>query len=363
MLIANVGAAQMIPTSLNFMFAGIIFFLSFFQIESPRYLIKKRRVQQALTNMAKIRNLPEDHEYVLQEVNAVDMQWQEEQEATKGQGPLGILKEIFTIPRNLYRFYLGMMAQILSQWSGAGSITIYAVDLFALFGVRGSNESLLVTAVFGIVKLVAALICAFVLVDYIGRKRSLVSGITLQALSMIYLAAFLTAVPAAGEGETLSASAKAASKGAIFMMYLSGFGWALGWNSLQYLLVAELFPLRIRAVCTSIIMSAHFANQYGNSRAVPNLLLPTSKGGFGPAGTFWFFGAVTIVGGIWVWLSVPEPAGRTLENMDALFDLPWYKIGLYGQKHAEVEVDDSTEKRGPTVVHVEGSEEARKSDV
>lgn len=44
---------------------------------------------------------------------------------------------------------------------------------------------------------------------------------------------------------------------------------------------------------------------------------------------------VTIVGGIWVWFSVPETSGRSLESMDRLFDLPWYKIGLYGNRDAE----------------------------
>lgn len=38
------------------------------------------------------------------------------------------------------------MAQILSQWSGAGSITLYAPDLFKLLGIEGENYSLLVTA-------------------------------------------------------------------------------------------------------------------------------------------------------------------------------------------------------------------------
>jgi hypothetical protein len=115
----------------------------------------------------------------------------------------------------------------------------------------------------------------------------------------------------------------------------SGFGWALGWNSMQYLLTAELFPLRIRAVCTSLIMCFHFANQYGNSRAVPNMLLASSAGGLNPLGTFWFFAVVTVIGGLWVWVTVPETAGRSLESMDRLFSLPWYKIGLYGNADAE----------------------------
>lgn len=105
----------------------------------------------------------------------------------------------------------------------------------------------------------------------------------------------------------------------------------------QYLLTAELFPLRVRALATSWAMTLHFASQYGNSRAVPNMLLPTSKGGISPQGTFWCFLAVLVISVLWVWFSIPETAGRSLESMDRLFDLPWYKIGLYGNMDAEAQ--------------------------
>ena len=245
---------------------------------------------------------------------------------------------MFLVPSNLYRLYLAIGAQIMSQWSGAGSITLYAPDLFELLGVTGTETGLLVTAVFGIVKLIAAVGCALFLVDVIGRKRSLLIGITLQAISMIYVAGFLTAVPELGvvKGYHLDANELGPSRGAIAMIYVSGFGWALGWNSMQYLLTAELFPLRIRAISTSLAMCFHFVNQYGNSRAVPNMLLPTASGGISPRGTFWCFAAVTILGGAWVWFFVPETGGRSLESMDRLFALPWYKIGRYGNADADV---------------------------
>ncbi|CEJ61666.1 Putative Quinate permease [Penicillium brasilianum] len=326
-----------VPTSLHVIFAGLIFVLSFFQYESPRYLIKQGQVDKAISNLSRIRNLPADHEYVVREITAIQTAHQIEMEATMGAGPLGIIKETFLVPSNLYRIYLALMAQVLSQWSGAGSITVYATDLFKLLGVTGSNENLLVTAVFGIVKLVAAVLCALFLVDVIGRKRALLIGISLQAISMFYIAGFLTAVPEMGVDKSfkLPENKKGASEGAIAMIYLSGFGWALGWNSMQYLLTAELFPLRIRALATSLAMTLHFANQYGNSRAVPNMLLPVSDGGISPKGTFWFFGVITLIGGVWVWFSIPETAGRTLESMDRLFELPWYKIGRYGNRDAE----------------------------
>ncbi|KAH2157649.1 hypothetical protein KXW33_006701 [Aspergillus fumigatus] len=251
-----------VPTSLHIIFAGLIFLLSFLQYESPRFLIKKGKYEHAIRNLARVRHLPEDHEYVVQEITAIEQSHQAELEATMGAGWLGIVKETFFIPKNLYRIYLTVMSQILSQWSGAGSITLYAPDLFKLLGITGSNESLLVTGVFGIVKLVAAITCALFLVDVIGRKRSLLIGITLQAIAMIYVAAFLTDVPEMGivDDFVLPESKLGVSRGAIAMIYISGFGWALGWNSMQYLLTAELFPLRIRALATSIAMTLHFAN-------------------------------------------------------------------------------------------------------
>jgi hypothetical protein len=319
------------------MFAGIIFLLSFVQYESPRYLVKRGQLDKAISNLSRIRGLPADDDYVMREITAIQTSHDAEMEATMGSGPIGVLKETFLVPSNLYRVYLTFMAQLLSQWSGAGSITVYAPDLFKLLGVTGKNESLLVTAVFGIVKLVAAILCALFLVDVIGRKRALLLGITLQGIAMVYIAGFLTAVPEMGvlDGFKLPEAKKGASEGAIAMIYLSGFGWALGWNSMQYLLTAELFPLRIRALCTSMAMTLHFANQYGNARAVPNMLLPVAKGGIDPKGTFWCFAAITVLGGIWVWFSIPETAGRSLESMDRLFALPWYKIGLHGNKDAE----------------------------
>lgn len=62
---------------------------------------------------------------------------------------MGIVREIFFMPNNLYRIYLGLGSQLLSQWSGAGSITLYAPDFFALLGTTGQDEKLFATAIFG----------------------------------------------------------------------------------------------------------------------------------------------------------------------------------------------------------------------
>lgn len=236
----------LVPTSLHIIFAGLIFVLTLFQHESPRYLVKNGKEEQALKSLCRLRKLPGDHPYIQEEMAGIQNAHYAEMEATMGAGWLGIIKETFMLPKNLYRLYLACMAQLLSQWSGAGSITLYAPDFFEILGITGSNESLLVTGIFGIIKLVAAVICALFLVDMIGRKRSLLLGITFQAISMVYIAAFLSTEPKMGvvDGYEPPEAKAGASRGAIAMIYISGVGWALGWNSMQaghfYCLADEL---------------------------------------------------------------------------------------------------------------------------
>lgn len=224
----------LVPTSLHLMFATLIFLLSWFQVESPRYLIKRGKTEKATKVMCHLRQLSAEHPYIREEIARIQAAHDYEVEATRGMSLWQAIKASLTNKSTLFRLYLVTSCQFLSQWSGTGSITIYAPDFFDLLGIKGQEQGLLVSAVFGCVKLGAALICALFLVDFIGRKRSLLIGITLQSIAMTYIAGFLTSVPKMGVDESyvLPESLKGVSEGAVAMIYLSGFGWALGWNSM-----------------------------------------------------------------------------------------------------------------------------------
>ena len=45
-----------------------------------------------------------------------------------------------------------------------------------------------------------------------------------------------------------------------------------------------------------------------------------------------FFSSVTLIGGAWAWFFLPELSGKSLESVDAVFELPWYLIGRKGKK-------------------------------
>lgn len=98
-------------------FAAIICILSFFAIESPRWLVKVGKHEKAALNLSKLRKLPEDHPYVQTELIDINDQLNREREATMGASWLGPIKELLTIPANRYRLMLSIMSQILAQWS------------------------------------------------------------------------------------------------------------------------------------------------------------------------------------------------------------------------------------------------------
>jgi hypothetical protein len=102
------------------------------------------------------------------------------------------------------------------------------------------------------------------MIDHIGRKRSLLSGILIQQIALLYTSIYLTIEPITGSDE--SPSAKRAAVAAIVFIYFVGIGWAMGWNSIQYLINAEIFPLRVRATGSSLLMCFHYANRYGLSK-------------------------------------------------------------------------------------------------
>lgn len=114
-------------------------------------------------------------------------------------------------------------------------------------------------------------------------------------------------------------------------------------------------------------MTFHFINQYGNSKAVPVMFIGMTEGG-----TMLFFSLVTFIGLVWVYFCLPELAGKSLESIDAIFELPWYMIGrkykmVEGQgalsemmdKHTEKqEVEERIELAQVTTLNVRGEQKA-----
>ena len=170
-------------------------------------MLKTNKPDKAAENLSKLRRLPADHPYIIAEISDINEQVIAEKEATNHSSLLSNFKALVSNKSIAYRFFvISCGCQIIGQWTGANAVTVYASELFSLIGVTGTG-TLKMSAVLGVVKFISAYLSAFFLIDVIGRKRALYTGLSLQMTCILYYAIFLTIVPqAAEEGVDLSGS-------------------------------------------------------------------------------------------------------------------------------------------------------------
>ncbi|KAI5478085.1 MFS quinate transporter [Pseudohyphozyma bogoriensis] len=289
---------------------------SFLIHESPRYLVAKNKPQQALDAIVALRNLPATHPYVAEEFASILEKHELEKAAIQGAGLLTLIKETFTVPNYRRRIRVVIVAYLLAQFSGANSITNYLPTILGLIGVKSTDERILFTGGYSIAKVGCLFLASLFFVDVVGRRKSLMIGVTVQGLCQIYLSAYLKV-----EMDRKGLVSKASSKMAIAAIYINAFGWGIGLLPLPYLFGAELFPTRIRGVGGALSQSFHWLFYFGITKATPDML--TSMAGWG---TFLFFACWCAIAFIYGYFMVPETSGRSLESMNKLFDYKWYEI-------------------------------------
>lgn len=254
-----------------------------------------------MANLAKLRHLPIDHPVLLAEIAAMDARILHETEAVGKSGLWHLLKETLIPVENRRRFSLIFMATLFSQWSGANAITQYSPTIFGYLGISGDESKFLATGIYAIVKFVSTLGFALFVVDFIGRRRSLLTGISLQIVTLAYVGGYLGGTKNMTASQIINSPvASHASTGAIVAIYFHAVAWSIGWFSIPYLIGSEIFPTKIRSFNMSITMGFHWAFYFGCSRAMPSLLAASQKWG-----AFVFFGCICSISLIYVYFAMP----------------------------------------------------------
>ncbi|KAJ5626415.1 general substrate transporter [Penicillium herquei] len=336
--LSNSGSTQWIlPESSQLIMAAVLLIFSLGCVESPRYSVYNGRMELARQSVARLWGICNDDCRVMEEIQSLQNEKAARMAADESSRSIvEPWKLLFGQKSNIYRLLFLLSAQLLSQWSGTNAITskvpitdshsifpsqrdyiAYAPKFFALLNIAGHSEKLLKTAIFGVVKLVAAIVSAIFFIDRIGRKRTLLSGITLQLLALLYVAIFITVWDA--QHDPQSGNADRAAIAAIVAVYMTGIGYAFGWNSIQYLINAEMLPSPVRTLGTSFLMCIHYANRFAlvkiKQKALPSMMLGDA---LQPKGTFWFFFAIASIGLVWGILWLPETSKKSLEKTSEL---------------------------------------------
>jgi MFS family permease len=154
------------------------------------------------------------------------------------------------------------------------------------------------------------------LIDYLGRRRCALLGLSLQLAAHIYLASYMGVLRPSESNEPVN---KSASNAAIASIFVYAVGWSVGLCTIPYLYGTEIFPTRIRNVSYAFSMSLHWFFQFAVVRVTPNMFVSLQNWG-----AYLFWAAVCFVGLIVLGIWMPETKGVPIERMGELFDGPWY---------------------------------------
>ncbi|PYH90440.1 general substrate transporter [Aspergillus ellipticus CBS 707.79] len=348
---AGTDTQWMLPTLIQLLPAAIWGLGTFACVESPRWLLYVGRRTAAMASLSQLRHLPADHPDVRAEIAVMEFQILQERESVAGASQWRLVKETFGPVDHRRRLLLVFMTHLFSQWSGANAITQYLPTILGYLGMSGDTASLM-PGVYSVVKTCSCLVFSLAVVDFVGRRRSLMAGIALQCATLVYLAGYLgisRQLPAGARAQAQAqGSVSRAATGALAAIFLHGVGWNIGWFSMPQLIGSEVYPIRIRSLAVSIGLAFHWLFAFGCSRATPDLLEATQEWG-----AFAFFAIICLVSLGYVFVAMPDTTGRSLEALDGLFQRPWYRMyEVAYAKHDEAMVEVIQEHGKTDVVGV-----------
>lgn len=248
----------------------------YFQPESPRWLMRRGRVEQARAVLARITDDVEGEVGRIQAVLA---------------GPARPSVRALLGDRRVRRVLLvGVGVAFLQQVIGINTIIYYAPTILTTLGF-GKSAALLANAGLGALTVVVTVVMVLV-VDRIGRRRPLIYGAIAMAVAMAAL------------GTAFSGWF------AIVCLALFKISFSMSWGGMAWILLGEIFPLNVRGTAMSL---ATFANWAGN--LFVGLFFPVLLG-VGTGLVFYIFAVVGVISCLFAVRFVPETRGRSLEQIE-----------------------------------------------
>lgn len=285
--------------------------------ESPRWLAKQDKFEEAEKMLTRLRGLPSDHLYVQHEMNEIyeQIHFRSTNRMSKSEQ----FRKLFA-PGTRNRMGIGLALMFLQSFTVVNIITYYSPRIFETLGITGTSTKLFSTGFYGIAKTLGILFFTFWVVERVGRRQGLIWGAALGMIPMWYIGGYvLRADPAA------AAAAGIINRDgwgylAMVAVYVNGFIICATWQGITWTYAAEIFPLDIRMLCVSLTTADTWLGSFIIARTTPFMITGLSYG------TYFVFAAILMCMGIWAFVFVPETKGITLEEMDALFARPMHKV-------------------------------------
>lgn len=265
--------------------SAIFIFASLWIPESPRWLIGRLRFLEARKTLERVGGAA----YASAELNSIDRALRAEQQIA-GSSWSELLR-----PSVRRVVLIGMALAVLQQWTGINVLFNYAAEVYRNAGY-GANDIFLNIVITGAINLIFTIL-AMLMIDKLGRRSLMIFGCIGIAISH-FLCAFAYR---AGMGGF-----------AVLALTLSAIAcYALTLAPVTWVLIAEIFPQRVRAQGVSLAVSTLWIASFALTYSFPIL-----NRHLGMAWVFAAYGVMCVLGCVMVTTSVAETKGRSLEEIE-----------------------------------------------
>lgn len=199
-------------------------------------------------------------------------------------------------------FVVGIGIMFAQICTGINTIIYYAPTIFKVAGFDSNLNAIYATTGIGVVNFLMTIVAIF-FTDKLGRKPLLYFGLTGVMLSLLALGSAFAFDSVLGDNLKFVAVGSLVTYIICFAMSLGPIGW---------IIVSEVFPLRIRGIAMSLCTVANFAFNFFVVGSFPILIHK-----LGGAITFWGFAGVSFLCILFVFFFVPETKGLSLEQIES----------------------------------------------
>lgn len=259
----------------------------YFQPESPRWLVKHGRADQARAVLTSLRGSnAREVEQELDEIQAADR----EKEAENAVGV-----RVMLTPRLRRVLLPGLGLVFFQNFIGINTIIYSAPTLLTTLGF-GTSGAILANVGTGVVNVLMPL-PALRVIDRVARKSLLAVGSIGMLVSMLVLGV------ANAVGVSCGPLLVAITLGSI-LVYIASF--AVSWGPVQWVLLPELFPLRMRGSAVGICLVFNMAVA---------LVFPVLLDITGPGAMFLFFALMAVLSFWFIQCGLIETKGKSLGSV------------------------------------------------
>ncbi|CAN1249207.1 Probable inositol transporter 2 [Linum perenne] len=303
------------------------FVLMMFLPESPRWLFRKGKEEEAKIILRKIFP-PEDVEAEIQDLkDSVEKEVREQGSSEKIN--FRKLWQTKTVRRGLIA---GVGLQVFQQFVGINTVMYYSPTIVQLAGFASNQTALLLSLVTAGLNALGSIVSIY-FIDRTGRKKLLLISLFGVAVSLGLLAGIFH------QTTTHSPRSKFGWLALIGLaLYIISFSPGMG--TAPWIVNSEIYPLRFRGVCGGI---AATANWISNLIVAQTFLSLTEA--IGTDMTFLLFGIVSVVGFFFVIIYVPETKGLPIEEVEKMLEMRPLQYKFWEKKSPTAETEDMLEKK------------------